>query len=63
MLSIRLTGDLTDAQWRAVSTARLRAFVPASMNVDITPAGQFVRQARERTSTTTSSSADPQLSF
>jgi len=63
VLSIRLTGDLTDAQWRAVSTTSLRAFVPASMNVDITPGGQFVRQARERTSTTTSPSADPQLSF
>jgi len=63
VLSIRLTGDLTDAQWRAVSTTSLRAFVPASMNVDITPAGQFVRQAPERTGTTASASADPQLSF
>ena len=46
VLSIRLTGELTDAQWRAVSTTRLREVAPPTMNVEITPTGRFVRQPR-----------------
>jgi len=37
VLSIRVTGALTDAQWRALSAARLRAVAPVSMNVEIAP--------------------------
>jgi DNA repair exonuclease SbcCD nuclease subunit len=45
VLSIRVTGELTDAHWRALSSARLRQFVPETMNVDIRPDGRFVRSA------------------
>lgn len=36
VLSIRMAGPLTDAQWGAVSAARLRAIAPPTMNVEIT---------------------------
>lgn len=39
VLSIRLSGTLSEAQWRAVSSARLRAMAPHTMNVDVVPAG------------------------
>lgn len=39
VLSIRLAGELTEAQWQAVSAGRLRALAPATMNVEIRPAG------------------------
>ena len=35
VLSIRLAGPLTDAQWRVVSSARLREIAPRTMNVEI----------------------------
>jgi DNA repair protein SbcD/Mre11 len=38
VLSIRLTGALSESQWRAVSSARLRATAPRTMNVEIVPA-------------------------
>jgi DNA repair exonuclease SbcCD nuclease subunit len=38
VLSIRIVGPLTDAHWRKVSAAYLRTFVPATMNVRISPA-------------------------
>jgi hypothetical protein len=40
---VRVVGSLTDAHWRAISSAKLRAFVPQSMNVELTPAGGFNR--------------------
>lgn len=36
VLSIRLAGPLTDAQWGVVSSARLREIAPRTMNVEIT---------------------------
>jgi DNA repair exonuclease SbcCD nuclease subunit len=44
VLSIRMTAPLTDAQWRAVSSARLREMAPPTMNVEITP-GALSRSA------------------
>jgi exonuclease SbcD len=41
VLSIHLTGALTDAHRRVLSAARLRAFVPPTMNVDIRSAAWF----------------------
>jgi DNA repair protein SbcD/Mre11 len=38
VLSIRMAGPLTDAQWSVVSSARLRAIAPRTMNVEITSA-------------------------
>jgi DNA repair exonuclease SbcCD nuclease subunit len=41
VLSIRMTGPLTDSQWSAVSSARLREIAPHTMNVEITsPRGE-----------------------
>jgi DNA repair exonuclease SbcCD nuclease subunit len=37
VVSIRVDGPLTDEQWRMVSAARLRRFVPETMNVDVRP--------------------------
>lgn len=43
VLSIRVDGTLTDAQWQGLAAARLREFVPETMNVEIRPnAGTFV---------------------
>jgi DNA repair exonuclease SbcCD nuclease subunit len=39
VLSIRMTEALTDGQWRAVSSARLRAIAPPTMNVEIAVRG------------------------
>jgi DNA repair exonuclease SbcCD nuclease subunit len=36
VLSIRIAGELTAAHWRSLSAARLRTFVPDTMNIDIT---------------------------
>ena len=35
VLSIRVSGDLSASQWRLLSTARLRALAPHTMNVEI----------------------------
>ena len=43
VLSIRVAGSLTDAQWRALSAPRVRASVPDTMNVEIKPADGFDR--------------------
>ena len=56
VVSIRIDGTLTDAQWRTLAAARLRAVTPATMNVEIRPSIQ------RRTSAATSASTD-QLSF
>jgi DNA repair exonuclease SbcCD nuclease subunit len=37
VLSIRVAGRLTEAHWRCLSAAHLRAFVPRTMNVEIRP--------------------------
>jgi exonuclease SbcD len=42
VLSIRLTGTLSESQWRAVSSARLRAMAPRTMNVEIVPTQAWV---------------------
>jgi hypothetical protein len=44
VLSIRVTGPLTDAHWRVLSPARLRAFLPETMNLEISPAEGFNRR-------------------
>jgi DNA repair protein SbcD/Mre11 len=49
VLSIRVSGVMTDAQWRAVSGPRLRALAPPTMNVEIIPAeGREWRPAPRR---------------
>lgn len=37
VLSIRVAGELSPDQWRALSSVRLRSMAPPTMNVDITP--------------------------
>jgi DNA repair exonuclease SbcCD nuclease subunit len=44
VLSVRVAGALTAAHWRVISPSRLRAFVPASMNVEVTPVEGFHRR-------------------
>jgi exonuclease SbcD len=46
VMFIRVTGALGDAHWRVVSTARLREFVPETMNVEVRPEGRFVAPTR-----------------
>jgi exonuclease SbcD len=46
VISIRVTGELTDAHWRVISTAALRSRIPGSMNVEISPVGGFSPSAR-----------------
>jgi exonuclease SbcD len=48
VLSIRVCGVLTDAHWRVVSAARLRHFVPETMNVDVRPDGRYLAPHRTR---------------
>ena len=43
VLAIRVAGELTDAHRRVLSAARVRAFVPETMNVEIWPADGFDR--------------------
>ena len=49
VLSIRLIGELSESQWRAVSSARLRAMAPPTMNVDVVPTG--IRASRPHPTT------------
>jgi len=44
VLSVRVSGSLTDEHWRALSSARLRGFVPTSMNLAIRPVQAFDRR-------------------
>lgn len=62
VLSIRVAGSLTDAQWRALSASRVRASVPETMNVEIRPADGFDR-ARNFATRSRVARSDPQLSF
>jgi DNA repair protein SbcD/Mre11 len=45
VISIRIGGALTEAHWRTFSSARLREFVPQTMNVDVVPAEGFDHRA------------------
>ena len=45
VISIRVSGALTDAHWGVMSSARLRARIPATMNLDVTPANGFVHRS------------------
>jgi exonuclease SbcD len=51
VLSIRVAGALTDAQWRVVSAASLRAVAPRTMNVEITPGARIAAGYSERSLT------------
>jgi len=53
VLSIRVTGSLTDADWRALSAPNIRALVPETMNVEVRPVDGFdvVRPVSARGST------------
>jgi DNA repair exonuclease SbcCD nuclease subunit len=62
VLSIRVTGMLSDDHWRALSAARLRRFVPETMNVDVRPDGRYGEPRRE-TRRATEEPRDEQLSF
>ena len=62
VVSIRIVGALSDAQWRVVSTARLRAIAPATMNLEIGPAGRLASRRRSAPSTAGADSI-PQLSL
>ena len=46
VVSITLVGALTDEQWQVVSSARLRAIVPRTMNLDVVPEERFASRAR-----------------
>jgi hypothetical protein len=46
VLSIRVSGVLTDEHWRAMSAARLRRYVPETMNVDVRPDRGFLFSQR-----------------
>jgi DNA repair exonuclease SbcCD nuclease subunit len=51
VLSIRVAGSLTDAHWRALSSRRLREFVPETMNLEIAPTMRFDAPRQHRTRT------------
>lgn len=44
VISIRVSGALTDAHWSVISSAHLRGRIPTTMNVDVAPANGFVRR-------------------
>ena len=59
VLSIRVAGSLTDAQWRAVTAAKVRAMAPSTMNVEVAPAGtRYFSPPVESCSPAASRSAD-----
>lgn len=51
VLSIRLTGEMNAERWRALSAPRLRAFVPQTMNVNISGVGRIRRPRVDRRTT------------
>jgi len=59
VLSIRLTGALTESQWRAVSAARLRAMAPSTMNVEIVPVDAWA--SRRQPTIVSGDEPEPQL--
>lgn len=52
VLSIRVTGELTDAHWRILSAEHVRDVAPETMNVDIAPADGFQRTPSVRVTAT-----------
>ena len=48
VLSIRLAGPLTDAQWSVVTSARLREIAPRTMNVEVSAQTGFLRTSDTR---------------
>ena len=62
VLSIRVSGALSDEHWRALSPSRLRALQPA-MNVEIVPADGVERRPRAARPSSRPSDATLQLSF
>jgi len=63
VLSIRIAGQVTDEHWHTMSAARMRSFVPTTMNVEIAP---VARPSRQRVLPSPSGRAEPrtaQLSF
>jgi hypothetical protein len=61
VLSIRLTGTLSESHWRAVSSARLRAMAPRTMNVDVVPSA--ARVSRRHLAAPSVSEPEHQLSL
>jgi exonuclease SbcD len=59
VLSIRLTGAPTASQWHAVSSARLRAMTPSTMNVDIVPVDAWA--SRRQPTIVSGHEPEPQL--
>jgi DNA repair protein SbcD/Mre11 len=59
VLSIRLTGALTESQWRVVSSARLRAMAPSTMNVEIVPVDAWA--SRRQATIVSGYEPEPQL--
>jgi len=53
VISIRLSGQLSDEHWPMLSAARLRSFVPATMNLEISPVERFNRRDGVRESAAT----------
>jgi len=47
VLSIRLTGTLSESHWRGVSSPRLRAMAPRTMNVEVVPAQRWPSTSRQ----------------
>ena len=62
VISIRLSGAMSDGHWRAIASSNMRSIVPPTMNVDVRPAGGFVVRRPSRTLIAPALS-DLQLSF
>jgi len=62
VLSVRVTGELTDAHWQIISAAHVRTIAPGTMNLEITPDRGF---APKRLAATRPVAVEPppQLSF
>jgi DNA repair exonuclease SbcCD nuclease subunit len=63
VLTLRVTGALTDEHWHVLSAARMRALVPATMNVEIKPADGIERRRVVATRTGGTSADSAQLSL
>jgi DNA repair protein SbcD/Mre11 len=63
VLSIRITGHLTEAHWRAMSEARLRAIMPETMNVEIRPLEGYDSPRRRNRHQVVIGDSASQLSF
>lgn len=63
VLTVRVSGVLTDEHWQTLSAARIRALVPATMNVEIMPADGTRRRRVVSTRTGDTSNDSAQLSM